>query len=50
MVLNKINKEVAKWERLLDTKNFFFNETESLKHIVEQGDAFHTKFEPNHNL
>lgn len=46
MVLDKINKESAKWERLLDKKNFFFNEIESMKHIVEQGDALHTKFEP----
>jgi hypothetical protein len=43
MVLDKINKEVTKWERFLDKKNY---ETESMKHIVEQGDALHTKFEP----
>lgn len=47
MVLNKINKEVPKWKRLLGKKKKKkLNKTESMKHIVEQGDALHTKFEP----
>jgi hypothetical protein len=52
LVLDKINKAIAKWERLLDKNIFFYNETQPMKPIVEHGDALHAKFDPsfNHNL